>query len=186
MFFFLLATERNRCTDFPGSLNLFGSEWLLHNTKDLHVCQLLTLQGLPVHLDFTLFGENLYLTSFGYGTAARRMKFLEAAWCRIFKPGIKKFLNKIFFLAICKNEAAMSIPSRLCHLLQQQDTLCPSAACSGSKVSPVLAAVLGQHGPWASQVTPMGSDLHLDSEQREIYFKGVSWPNYKAISFLLL
>lgn len=33
----------------------------------------------PVHLDFTLFGENLYLTSFGYGTAARRMEFLEAA-----------------------------------------------------------------------------------------------------------
>lgn len=170
----------------PGSLNLFGSGWLLHNTKDLHICQLLTLKGLPVHLDFTLFGATLYLPSFAYGTAARRMTFLEAARCRMLKPGIKKLLNKIFFLAICKNEAVMSIPSGLCHLLQQQDMLCLSAACSGSKVSPVLAAVLGQHSPWTSQVTPMGSDLHLDSEQREISFKRVSWPNYKAISFLLL
>lgn len=48
------------------------------NIKDLHICQLLTLKGLPVELNFTLFSTSLYLLIFARGTAARGMKFLEA------------------------------------------------------------------------------------------------------------
>lgn len=177
--FFLFGMEINGCIGLHSTVQkawISGSGCLLHSIKDLHICQLLTLKRLTVHLDFIQFGANLNLLSFACWTAEIRMNCSKATWCSSFKSRIRKLLQKDFSLPSVQMK--LSCPSPWA-------SLPPAAAREALPFSILLwrqsflsAAVLGQ--PTPPQDTSLSSDLHLDSQQRETYSKRFSWPNYKA------